>query len=579
MQYISPFSFFPDLVDKSIERKDIILAKRRWLAEFDLLGTSTITINNKEFNKDELLKLFDNLEKTQNIDFHLLIAKDKELLHFLEHNTVEQQYKFQYKKEDLGQDFLAWVSPYFSHSFKKASVDIFKAKNLYLFKALNSLPLYITDDYQYEIWEPLQNYFQRFIEQVQELNEQPDSSVNDDKIAQFTNYELSSLIKELPVEHFQHQINDYAYEVMRCSISAFNTLKLYEWSLVILDNALMLPVNDETREMLQDKKKEMQHIINRMPENRSYDYSSSRSSSSDNVWPILRIVLFVVYVLFRVATCNNSSSPSYKTTYDNSAFQEVYAKTFLRQMGMQYTMSQDSLLFTFLTDLRNDGTKINFKQTITTLKNGDDPYESVWKSSLFKKAIEKNRKRNKLISSTHGISEEKNSQSNQDIVKDEPVSAVEETADEIKLDHPLQIKNDSKLNLIVFVATEEAVFSKYVAANSNYTLNLLTGKNVVYLYAGSDFAFSEDFDFIADTTKPNKKILVKGKFVTGFPTSLHLVEKPIYYKCSNNIANQETPSPAKISCSSNEDGLKIKFYDALNTKHLTILDEMYNTSN
>jgi len=242
-------------------------------------------------------------------------------------------------------------------------------------------------------------------------------------------------------------------------------------------------------------------------------------------------------------------------------------------------MSQDSLLFTFLTDLRNDGTKINFKQTITALKNGDDPYESVWKSSLFKKAIEKNRKRNQLISSTHGISEEKNSQSNQDIVKDEPVSAVEETVDEIKLDHPLQIKNDSKLNLIVFVATEEAVFSKYVAANSNYTLNLLTGKNVVYLYAGSDFAFTEDFDFIADTTKPNKKILVKGKFVTGFPTSLHLVEKPIYYKCSNNIANKETPSPAKISCSSNEDGLKIKFYDALNTKHLTILDEMYNTSN
>jgi hypothetical protein len=86
MAYQSPLHILEalNLSPDSIEASDIGRLRKKFMADFTLSQDITITIGNAQYSKDEIIKLLDNLAKLSQLDAHLAIFRNEELLQFCE---------------------------------------------------------------------------------------------------------------------------------------------------------------------------------------------------------------------------------------------------------------------------------------------------------------------------------------------------------------------------------------------------------------------------------------------------------------------------------------------------------------
>ena len=142
MQYVSPLSFLP--TDGAYGPKELTLAKRKLMAEFELTGSTTIPIGGKELSRNDVIKLFDQLQNSGDIEFHVLVASDPVLLQFLEKQEINPGSVITITDEQFTPEFITWISPYFSWSFRKASVKMFRDLNPEGFETLVVMPSLMT---------------------------------------------------------------------------------------------------------------------------------------------------------------------------------------------------------------------------------------------------------------------------------------------------------------------------------------------------------------------------------------------------------------------------------------------------
>lgn len=560
MQYISPFSFLPATPSSTFTRKDIVLAKRKLLAEFELLGTSTIIHNNKEISRNDVLVFFEQLERSNDLDFHALVASNKELLHFLETHKLQHHFNFTLDSEKVNTEFIEWLSPYYAAAFKDCSYQYFRKLQLPEFQVLINNQTLMTADDRYTSWQPVENYFHSLVQQFEHFNTHEVGGSDEAKISKFTKFEQVDIIALLPTDIFQHLINEYAFEMMRSSIDVFNRIQNQEWAIIILDNALSLPVEEENKIQLINKKNEMQDIMSKPAA--TYSSSNKSSGNNDSTWAIVRVIAFAIFFIYRLSTCNETTSYN-ADKYNSSTYYGNYTEliekarkqTEFNSKVANHRITQDTTLMSFLYDLENDGTKINFKQTPTSIATGTDPYKAAWKLKAFAK---------QFIPAVNAIEKLSNDYNLSD-AQLEPI-----------IKHPLKIANTSKSNLIVFVCRRDSIYSCFINKNDSYIINLLEGSNKVYIYAGNEFAYTEDFKFVPDTLT-KKEYIVKGKFINEFPPNLHLLRKPIYYSCSRNTESK-TPAQIIVTAVKNSDNLKIDLVDTRYITHLQYFDELLNTT-
>lgn len=306
MQYISPFSFLPSTPSSTFTRKDIVLAKRKLLAEFELLGTSTIIHNNKEISRNDVLIFFEELEKSNDLNFHALVASNKELLYFLEIHKVEHHFNFDLDHEKINAEFVEWLSPYYAAAFKDCSYQYFRKLQLPELQVLIKNQSLMTADDRYTSWQPVENYFHSLVQQFEHFNTHEVGGSDEAKISKFTKFEQVDIIALLPTDIFQHLINEYAFEMMRSSIDVFNRIQNQEWAIIILDNALSLPVDEENKIQLINKKNEMQDIMSKPTP--TYSSPGRSSGNNDSTWAIVRIIAFAIFFIYRLSTCNETTS-------------------------------------------------------------------------------------------------------------------------------------------------------------------------------------------------------------------------------------------------------------------------------
>jgi len=281
-QYVSPISFLPEGVT-TLSPRQLKLSKNKLLAEFELAGTPTIPVCGKEMSRNDVIRLFDELEYSSDLDNHLLVASDPVLLRFLAQAEISVGDTFSLTNEQITPDFINWVSPFFSWAFSKASLRMFKDICPQEFVTLIEMPCWMLPADEWDAWNRVEVFMDTRLQTFQELNN--NKFLDWRQQEQYAGYDTVWLLCNLPVGRFSRILDGYAFEIMRLSITEFNASKR-DHAFELLGFAMSLRVSEDMMVSLKNKEKEMRGLVKR------------------NNWKIFRVVLIGLALLSRLATCN-----------------------------------------------------------------------------------------------------------------------------------------------------------------------------------------------------------------------------------------------------------------------------------
>ncbi len=123
MKYISPFTLL-DVEPENIDSISIQRAKKRWLAEFELARTTTVKIRGKEFDKNGMLNLADELNDPERLKVHTEIFHYKSLFNFLEKSNVDF-FQEPFRPDQLGENALEEIATCFSDHYSEVFVNAY----------------------------------------------------------------------------------------------------------------------------------------------------------------------------------------------------------------------------------------------------------------------------------------------------------------------------------------------------------------------------------------------------------------------------------------------------------------------
>lgn len=331
MNYLSPFHILPDgfEVGSSVDKNTLKQARKVILAEFELQGDTTIFINEREYDKDSILKFFSDLEKDTNLQFHSIIFQNKSLLNFLEKGNIEDYRATAnfivtkaYPKQEA---FTQFIAPYFVHHYNQLLFNTLRHGN-------NSDLFLLTEDKfplpsQYES-TAYQAAYRWFHQKQREVKDVEQALIDGDFVSGSQIYELIdpnfiNNFNQMPLYFFE--IRDrYAFKLYELVVLLNNKYNRTELARSVLDAGILLNVDDRTHEYF-------------VKADGIVDKTKTKTKRSNWIWVYL--VAQVLLVAVRFSTCNNSSSSS--SLYDYR-FPDTY--------NSGYSLSQDSIFNSNLTD-------------------------------------------------------------------------------------------------------------------------------------------------------------------------------------------------------------------------------------
>ena len=321
MQYISPVSLLETLNIQQLDKKGISLAKKKMLAELDLNGGEAVVINGKELTKNDIIGFFDNLQQTDNLAYHLTIARDPVLLNFLELGILEKGTWF--KKDPVYNDpaFKIWISPYFFTSFGSFAEGCINNHNDDEWKTLLRNPQLMDAYYTAKAWDIIEMAIRRDLEDLNhiiKISEFPNWYAEErGNIAMLTGAAYVSMLKCLPKERFAFLTDNYAHAIMRCSVIIFNKINT-EKGAGMIRNALLLAAPGNMKKTIEYKQGEMLHVM--------WREKKDKEDSKISKWGFGAAAVFIIFMFIRGVTgqggddIDNNNMPAYFT--DTAAAKE-----------------------------------------------------------------------------------------------------------------------------------------------------------------------------------------------------------------------------------------------------------------
>ena len=537
-QYFSPFSLLQINTGKAVERKDLVLAKRKILAEFELQNASSILLNEKEVSKNDVLKIFEELEVSDDLAYHAIVHADADLLYFLEHNelldktvsdtqllntvsnnpiitepfkitTQPMPSRFGLTQEVLTEEFINWISPYFAHSFKNASFNYYRKKDAAAFLALMDNNRYMNSDDEFEAWEPLVNLIELQIQKLDEIADNEYDKNNDTVVGELSSDQQTLLLLAIPSHYFEHQLDNYAVNMMRCSVDIFNKVDR-PWAIRILANAKKIAVGDEAMQRVVEKENEMLGIMR--------GTTTGKQSKDHSSW-VIRIGFFVLFFIVKAALFNSNHDDKKFTnfTYDGKSYNSSGELQKAIEAGNLATQ-QEKFLGNFITALIADSIHKTANKAVYKIKPNEDVFNSIWLAQKIKKDI-------KVTDSTHSLE-----------VPPEIVMQKDEEA-ALKQEY-IAVNNVSELDIIVIVSRRDSVVSSFAKAKSSIKVPLANGANNVYFYAGKQFSLK---DSLQVNTTDGDTFNIGGLFKQTYPVNNK------YLKAATTFMISESTSATKIT--------------------------------
>lgn len=293
MQYTSPLTILPEATVTGLGSRELKLAKNKLLAEFELTGSTTILAGGRQMTKNDVLRVFDQLEQTNDLAFHGLVAADPVLLHFLEYHEIEPGDRFSIPDALATPEFINWISPYFSWAFRKASLRMFREVKPAEFETLVVNPFYMNSDDEWQAWAGVEQYLLLVLENFTEIADAKYHASA--QVQKYAGYNFIWLLCNLPEQRFSSFVNKYAFEMMKLAIKEFNNKKR-DSGFEIIGYAKSLKVNEETMHSLEAKEGEMHRVLQK----------NKKTETRNHTWYTIRIVLLIVYVVSRLVTCTGT---------------------------------------------------------------------------------------------------------------------------------------------------------------------------------------------------------------------------------------------------------------------------------
>ncbi len=217
------------------------MARKRWVAELDLSGNSTISINGQEFGKQEIITTFDRLQKDEHLAYHLAVDNDGVMRHFLETGEFTKGQQFVALREYEDEAFIQWITPYVVPAFQKLLAKSFATGTAVHVAALCK-QMFPPASIEAEAWQPACDYLRKataFMEYFVESSFQEDRFQQMQKIISLGTMQLLCL---KPVHLFSQDIDEYCRLLHKLSRELHKEKP--EESVALLHNGSNLPMND-----------------------------------------------------------------------------------------------------------------------------------------------------------------------------------------------------------------------------------------------------------------------------------------------------------------------------------------------
>ena len=117
MKYLSIIRLF-EFCGVNYANLSILQIKKIISAEYSLADNGIISIDGFDYTKDAVLQEIEHEDFTQRLQYHSIIWKNKALLNFLEHDTINNEADT-WRSLSNDDGFKQFISPYFAYSFNK----------------------------------------------------------------------------------------------------------------------------------------------------------------------------------------------------------------------------------------------------------------------------------------------------------------------------------------------------------------------------------------------------------------------------------------------------------------------------
>lgn len=300
MLYVSPFQALGLEADGNLDKASLNLAKKRLLAELDLSGMPTILRGSLELTKNDIIQQFDQLASLKNWDFHRLIAVDKALLDFLQQKSWTIDSRLKSEPQYNNDAFVEFVSPYFLTSYKSLIIKYLSAQNpKELAAVLNITPRLLTAEDHDDAWFSVESYLDGWKDNLNDMAEQVQNGhvFKDNEVQPFYAFNFIECLNLLPDE-FSWFRDSYATSLYNISAYTWNKENYYR-AADMVKYAQFLDVSEEVNLMLTKRIAWFDEQMKTLGKSESSDWKT-----------IMRVILFVIFFIYKIGTCDPSTSPT-----------------------------------------------------------------------------------------------------------------------------------------------------------------------------------------------------------------------------------------------------------------------------
>jgi hypothetical protein len=256
MPYSSPFTTLGvEDIGHISDKNALNLAKKKLLAEIDLSNTQTILRGKREMTKDDVLKAFDTIGSINNWQYHRAIANDKVLLNFLENYKLEKDQQFMdmdiYDKDD----FIEFISPYFSEAYEKTLVYALDHRQPKRLENLIYGNSFLGTDMDLEmIWTRTEQKIQDKISVIDDIADQIERGAQfpDAELLDYTSKQMIECLNKLPSGQFDWIRDNYGIALYNLSANMWNKRDYYRANDIAL-NASLLALSPEERNLIEER--------------------------------------------------------------------------------------------------------------------------------------------------------------------------------------------------------------------------------------------------------------------------------------------------------------------------------------
>lgn len=299
--YHSPFHLIPEAKRDHPETLDLKILRRELLLRLELSGETTIQINGREYDRNDIIQAIESLKT--NYYFHLSLYRNQPLLRFIESGQLT--FFDDPDSWPLIEDnkFQQWIAPYFCARYADVLYRLVAKGKLH---HINKLSRILKSDFPLPLpyrelcYQPTVAYYQELIKEISNKFRNPfppKSKKLPPELANFLcsfHYKVLSLLPEdfFPVKK---SFGDYCYRLLALAIDQDNlpldifpsqTRHILKWAVKI---ALLSRKNDLLREI-----------------ERKFSRSTSALAEFMEVFRVLHLisVLIIFFVIF-LNTCTN----------------------------------------------------------------------------------------------------------------------------------------------------------------------------------------------------------------------------------------------------------------------------------